>query len=358
MGEFFLALLVLLVATVFVVFVGHGIWVFVASLFASPEVERPRRGLFRAETRCPGCKRLFVSSRPWCDHCGLECNGPVAAELVDLQAVVRQLDRFWDRELLEPVVYDQLGRLVEERRRDLLDGGRKPARSPQLPIPRVSTSESTLVGAPPARQAAVAIEEILEVISVEEPRAPSVPPLVPTSSIPAPQAGPATIRESLATSEPETTPAPRRRLSLTELLAGFMEERNILWGEVVGGLLIVGCSIALVISLWSTLEKLPYFPFLIFSGITAALFGAGRYTLHHWKLETTSRGLLVIATLLVPLSFLTLLVPVNLLPVETPVEQQPSELLRAGIELAALPVFTGLVFFTGGVLVPRGRWLV
>src|SRR5262249_51126723 len=54
----------------------------------------------------------------------------------------------------------------------------------------------------------------------------------------------------------------------------------------------------------------------------------------------------------------TLLVPVNLLPVETPVEQQPSELLRAGIELAALPVFTGLVFFTGGVLVPRGRWLV
>jgi len=85
-----------------------------------------------------------------------------------------------------------------------------------------------------------------------------------------------------------------------------MEERNILWGEVVGGLLIVGCSIALVISLWDTLERIPYFPFLIFAGITSALFGAGLYTLHHWKLESTSRGLLVIATLLVPLTFLVM----------------------------------------------------
>ncbi len=96
--------------------------------------------------------------------------------------------------------------------------------------------------------------------------------------------------------------APRR--SLGELLAGFMEERNILWGELVGGLLIVGCSIALVISLWQTLEQIPYSPYLIIASITAALFGAGHYTLNHWKLESTSRGLLVIATLLTPLDFL------------------------------------------------------
>src|SRR5712664_485089 len=90
------------------------------------------------------------------------------------------------------------------------------------------------------------------------------------------------------------------------MLAGFMEERNILWGELVGGLLIVGCSIALVISLWQTLEEIPYFPFLVFAAITAGLFGSGLYTLSHWKLESTSRGLLVIATLLVPLDFLVL----------------------------------------------------
>ncbi|MCI0643238.1 MAG: hypothetical protein L0Y72_23275 [Gemmataceae bacterium] len=104
---------------------------------------------------------------------------------------------------------------------------------------------------------------------------------------------------------PPPVPAPPRR-TWGQLLAGFMEERNILWGELVGGLLIVGCSIALVISLWQTLEQIPYFPFLLFAGITSALFGAGLYTLGHWKLEATSRGLLVIASLLVPLDFLVL----------------------------------------------------
>ena len=34
---------------------------------------------------------------------------------------------------------------------------------------------------------------------------------------------------------------------------------------------------------------------------TSALYGAGRYSLSHWKLESSSRGLLVIATLVVPL---------------------------------------------------------
>src|SRR5207244_400701 len=98
--------------------------------------------------------------------------------------------------------------------------------------------------------------------------------------------------------------APQRRLA--DVLSGFMEEKNILWGELVGGLLIVGCSIALVISLWQTLERIPYFPFVIVSSISLAVFGAGLYTLHHWKLESTSRGLLVIASLLVPLNLIVL----------------------------------------------------
>src|SRR5438552_9742374 len=68
----------------------------------------------------------------------------------------------------------------------------------------------------------------------------------------------------------------------------------------------VGCSIALVISLWQTLEKIEYFPFLAVAAMTAALFGMGHYTLRRWKLPSTSRGLLVIATLLVPLNFTVL----------------------------------------------------
>jgi len=38
--------------------------------------------------------------------------------------------------------------------------------------------------------------------------------------------------------------------------------------------------------------------------VTSAIFGTGLYTEHRWKLPTTSRGLLLIATLLVPLNFL------------------------------------------------------
>ncbi len=85
-----------------------------------------------------------------------------------------------------------------------------------------------------------------------------------------------------------------------------MEERNIRWGELVGGLLIVGCSIALVVSLWSKIEQIEILKFFIFTSVTAALFGVGLYTEHRWKLPLTSRGVLIIATLLVPLNFLAI----------------------------------------------------
>lgn len=141
----------------------------------------------------------------------------------------------------------------------------------------------------------------------------AAPPLTIEMSAPA-TAIPEAIVLELAnppTSTPPSPPPPPRphavpRRSFQEMLAGFMEEKNILWGELAGGLLIIGCSIALVISLWSTLEQIPYFPFLVFAGLTALMFGAGVYTLRHWKLEATSRGLLVIANLFVPLDFLVL----------------------------------------------------
>jgi hypothetical protein len=169
-----------------------------------------------------------------------------------------------------------------------------------------------------------AVAEVPEIVEIHEavPEAPLVEPApatfafaepVPVTPPPAPvrrvlrervERGtppppPRKVRE-----EPPEPPKPRR--SFGEMLAGFMEEKNILWGELAGGLLIVGCSIALVISLWQTLEKIPYFPFLILTAITAAIFGAGLYTLRHWKLESTSRSLLLIATLLTPLDFLVL----------------------------------------------------
>ena len=105
------------------------------------------------------------------------------------------------------------------------------------------------------------------------------PPIEATKVEPALPAPPATDEPSEA-----VQPAVRHGV-----LAAFLEEKNILWGELVGGLLIVGCSIALVLTLWRDLQDLPYSSFLMAAGITAALFGAGQYTLHHWKLASTSR---------------------------------------------------------------------
>src|SRR5262249_7073215 len=131
---------------------------------------------------------------------------------------------------------------------------------------------------------------------------------------------------------PLPPPAPRRSLGVW--LAAFMEERNILWGELTGGLLMGGCSVALVLSLWKTLEQIPLFPFIILAAITSLLFAIGRYTLHHWKLEATSRGLLVIALLLVPLNYLVL---AGLSPKAT------GSPLGLGIKTAGIPLFSRFV---------------
>ncbi|MDA1015578.1 MAG: hypothetical protein O3A00_14140 [Planctomycetota bacterium] len=88
-------------------------------------------------------------------------------------------------------------------------------------------------------------------------------------------------------------------------LSAFLEKRNIRWGEIISGMLIVGSSIGLVISLWSTLKNaIPFFPALLFLLATAAIHGAGVYTLKRWRLKSTSQGLLIISALLVPLNFL------------------------------------------------------
>ncbi|HYV37456.1 MAG TPA: hypothetical protein VE988_17255, partial [Gemmataceae bacterium] len=186
---------------------------------------------------------------------------------------------------------------------------------------------------------------------IEQDEIPTVLPI--QRSTPAAPASAALVKPQIE--ELPTVPrAPRR--SIGEMLAAFMEERNILWGELVGGLLIVGCSIALVISLREKLEEIQYFPFLVVGSVAAALLGAGRYTLSHWKLEATSRGLLVIGTLLVPLSFMVLAGVAS---------GREGGLLEAAMEIGAIAFFTWLVRGATGVLLrqpigpaaPRPDWL-
>ncbi len=100
-------------------------------------------------------------------------------------------------------------------------------------------------------------------------------------------------------------PAPTPRRSMGELMSAFMQDKNIRWGELASGILIVGSAVGLVVSLRNQLnDTIPYFSALMFMLITAAIHGAGNYTLHKWKLRNTSRGALVIGLLLIPINLL------------------------------------------------------
>jgi hypothetical protein len=131
--------------------------------------------------------------------------------------------------------------------------------------------------------------------------------------------------------------------SFSEVLNSFMEESNIRWGEIIGGLLIIGCSTALVVSLWAQISQIPVLKFLIFTTVTAVLFGIGLYTEYRWKLPTTSRGILTIATLLVPLNFLA---------IAAVSAGNTSGALVIGSELAAPAIFLCLVYFAGRIITP------
>src|SRR4026207_1813125 len=131
--------------------------------------------------------------------------------------------------------------------------------------------------------------------------------------------------------------------SFSNVLNSFMEESNIRWGEIIGGLLIIGCSTALVVSLWAQIAEIPGLKFLIFTTVTAVLFGIGLYSQYRWKLRTTSRGILTIATLLVPLNFLAI--------AAVSAGNTPGALV-IGSELIAPAIFLCLVYFAGRVITP------
>jgi len=254
----------------------------------------------------------------------------LARELGDLHATKRQMKRFRDLGVLDPDLLEVIQQEIATRRRRLL--GREKAPAPQvqpllpfaLSIPVAEAPRSKhepgilsvlpMEAAPAAKPQAVApgIQQVIKAPRSAPGAAPAASPVLVADSppLPAAQLGALTQPRSPKALTQPRSPMQRRspRRSLREVLASFMEQRNIFWGELLGGLLIVGCSIALVISLWTTgkLEKIPFAPFVIFAFITTSLFGAGWYTLRHWKLESTSRGLLVIASLLVPLNFLVM----------------------------------------------------
>jgi hypothetical protein len=271
----------------------------------------------------------------------------LARELGDLHSTKRQMKRFQDLGVLDPDLLEVIQQEIATRRRRLLGREKAPAPQVQPLLPfTVSIPVAELSSWPEKPRTVLPAEPVASA----KPQA-TTPVLLDLAKTPVP--APVFVPKPTPIPEPvsQLPPPPRPpRRSLREVLGSFMEQRNIFWGELLGGLLIVGCSIALVISLWTTgkLEKIPFAPFVIFAFITTSLFGAGWYTLRHWKLESTSRGLLVIATLLVPLNFLVM---AGLHGRETSGWEIP-------LEVGAVLIFGWLTSTAGKVLFAGSRWLL
>ena len=247
-----------------ITFVGHGIWVFFEALFSNASTaQQPTKG-----------------EPPW------------KSSREEWAAAIRQLNELQERGLITQDRLDAMLAIVREQRRETFNEEREreigivtepaPPTEPQKPI----------IIEPPQ------VEQPVEIVEFEDTDEP-----VFEQPAPSPVTTPA---EPIAPKPASPEPAPAKpRRDFGGILQAFMEEKNIRWGELVSGMLIVGSGIGLVISLWSTLrEAIPYFPALLFMLCTTAIHGAGLYTLRRWNLKSTSRGLLLISTLLIPLNFL------------------------------------------------------
>jgi hypothetical protein len=302
----------LLVFLTIITLIGHGIWVAVRAFI---------RLLLRDsndEKTDDGVTRLFE---------------PVAGPLNDLAATERQLVRFYRDGKINDETYELLmARIRAERDRVL--GRPTPAPPKPAPVPRPTPPPPAPVQPPPSVVTASVVATDEEIIIKPVPTfiAPEEPASVPVAPV---------VRRPVQ--PPPPPPPPRKRRPFSEVLNSFMEESNIRWGEIIGGLLIIGCSTALVVSLWAQISEIPVLKFLIFTTVTAILFGIGLYTEHRWKLPTTSRGILTIATLLVPLNFLA---------IAAVSAGNTSGALVIGSELLAPAIFLCLVYFAGRVITP------
>lgn len=333
-------LFVLGLVLVFITVVGHGIWLIIGAIFRAA-LRKPKQVSTTGPVQdsCAYCGGVSKPNFRFCGVCGRPPASPNKVELLhDLAATRRQFQRWSSAGVLDDDLAQRMTGIVERERERLFGSASdrppvRPAQSVAEPVPDP-----------------VSAKEIYEPRRTPEPAYESDPPwLRPEPVRPSIFERNATEPEAERRPRPADIPLPPPPAApvkpLAQVIASFMEQSNIRWGEIIGGLLIVGCSTALVVSLWNEIAQIPLLKFLIFTGVTAALFGVGFYTEHRWKLPTTSQGILTIATLLVPLNFLAIAA------VSSGANSGGWPVLVS--ELLAPAVFACLVFYAGRVMTPK-----
>lgn len=311
----------LLIVLGLITLIGLSIWIFLGFIHSHFTGDKNK-----SADSCSECGASIDAFDNYCAVCGRKRGGQEnEAVLNELASTVR---RFLDRGQIDYGVYQAMMRAVEEEREriDPAKQNKTQVNKDALPIEIVQhtiarESQPTAANSPAVHSK---VEAVIQIDSKDDEPAIDV---FSNDNLPA-----------------------RPRRSFAEMLGGFMEESSIQWGEIVGGLLIIGCSIALVISLWSQIASVPILKFSVFIGVTSAMFGLGFYSAHRWKLPTTSRGVLIISTLLVPLNFLAITAFSR--------GDAPTSALVIGGELFALALFSFLVYQASRVITPGCEWML
>ncbi len=373
----------------FLALIGHGIWVLCAMLFrgvfgggsgSGPREASPPT-LFGSpfKEQCPVCGNPFPTPRNSCRVCNWPDRPPPAEKRTEiaLDAIRRTVARFQRLQWLDP----QSLQRVNEALDDALEPSIPLADSPPtvvLPIVAPTKVESVLPPQPakpveslptwaepaepapvkplsteppvvitppadeesipltpvPAAQSTHSVADALARRAEKYAAARATAPIQPASAQPAPPRAPRPVIER---------PAPPPAKPFSKIFASFLEEKNIRWGELIGGLLIICSSIALVLSFWQQISARPLLKFGLFNGVTAALFALGLYVERRWRLPTTTHGILLIAVLLVPLNFLAIAAFTLI--------DAPTSVVAIGGELLSIVVFAGCTYAAGRILV-------
>ena len=322
MAEVLVVVVSSLIAIVVWAVVGHGIWILLRIVFGG--FSYPRR-------KCPECGRSFLGDT--CSNCiqlRRETRQSTPSVDSDLRAAERlikyALFKGWvdeaqhasNRELLNGLQSHVRGTAPQDFKaepgelgpttpntavppEDVPPGAVPPGAVPlgDRDMPSSVPAEAAGLGREPAVWDDAVVEA--ELVDAE---------LVETTTVPTKHVQSKDGSFNAAFADEATSPTASKRPPLGSLVASgllqrFMEKSNIRWVELISAVLIVVCSIGLVISLWSTLSSTSrFFPSLVFLAATAAVHGAGQYTLRRWKLRSTSRGILHIGLMLIPLAVL------------------------------------------------------
>ncbi len=281
-----------LVSIVAIAIVGHALWLMFAALYRAVRGEQAPNSPLKGSKKQPADPRQQITQ--------------------DLQAAQRLIEYARFKHWLHPDQVASLNRLISEYTSRTIEA---PPDTQMVEPPRQSPPAGTI-------QKPFSSDFAPPVHPLDEPEPLSAMPEVhdATAAVTAPGVADILAQKREQTSElpsqaaaigpslPDRAQAPkppRGAVMSASIMRAFMERTNIRWIELISASLIVVCSVGLVISLWSTLSSTSrYFPSLIFLLATVAVHAAGQYTLRQWNLRSTSRSILHIGLMLIPLAVL------------------------------------------------------